>query len=73
MVSKQSPKNLQKYFLLILEYFRILEIKKLPGSVPWWAQDSPGLPGVPRWVVPTWDTSRTPFFYHIHVLEDKKV
>ena len=29
MVSKQTPKNPQKYFLSVLEYFRILEIKKL--------------------------------------------
>ena len=26
--------------MLVLEYFRILEIKKLPRSVPWWAQDT---------------------------------
>ena len=40
MVSKRTPKNPQKYFLSVLEYLRILEINKLPGSVPWWAQDT---------------------------------
>ena len=29
-----------KIFLSVLEYLSILEIKKLPGSVPWWAQDT---------------------------------
>ena len=28
--------------------------------------------GAPRWVVPTWDTFRTPFFYRLLVLQDKK-
>ena len=32
-ISKQTLKNPQKYFLSVLEYFRILEIKKLPGSI----------------------------------------
>jgi len=36
-------------------------------------QGAPGKPGVPRWVVPTWDTSWTPFSYRMLVLQDKKI
>ena len=35
-------------------------------------QGAPGLPGAPRWVVPTRDTFRTPFFYSLLVPQDKK-
>ena len=35
-------------------------------------QGVPGMPGAPRWVVPTWDTSRTPFFFLVLVLYDNK-
>ena len=44
-ISKQTPKNPRKYFLSVLEYFKILRIKKLPGSIPWWAQDTRARPG----------------------------
>ena len=35
-------------------------------------QGAPGGPSAPRWVVPTWDTFRTPFFFRMLVLQDKK-
>ena len=75
MVSKRTQKNPQKYFFISFGIFKKFGNKETSRKRPLVGtrhQGTSGMPGAPRWVVPTWDTFRTPFFYNLLVPQDKK-